>query len=316
MKHTLVALVEDKPGVLNRVSSLLRRRNFNIDSIAVGHTEQPNLSRMTIIVEGDDARVEQARKQLDKVIEVVKIVDITSNSSVARELALVKVKATASTRNEIIQIVDIFRANIVDVSSDSLIVEVTGDEDKVNSLLDLFRGFGIREIARTGRIALTRGGAGPLQVEESREVKASKQQLKAPPLEAESPPNLRDSGCQVIVAEAKGTDGWKNAKKAGFKVTDAAVVAKEADIIVMLVPDTLQSKVYRESIEKELSSGKMLMFAHGFNIHFGQILPPDDVDVTMIAPKCSGHKLRRRYNEGSGAPALVAVHQDARSEEP
>lgn len=188
-KHTLVALVEDRPGVLNRVSSLFRRRNFNIESIAVGHTEQPNLSRMTIIVEGDDAKVEQVRKQLDKVIDVVKIVDITSDDKVARELALVKVKATASTRNEIIQIVDIFRANIVDVSSDSLMVEVTGDEDKVNSLLDLLRGFGIREIARAGRIALTRGGAGPLQVEEPREVKALKQPPKPPPSEAESPPD-------------------------------------------------------------------------------------------------------------------------------
>ena len=188
-KHTLVALVEDKPGVLNRVSSLLRRRNFNIDSIAVGHTEQPNLSRMTIIVEGDDAKVEQARKQLDKVIEVVKIVDITSNESVARELALVKVKATASSRSEIIQIVDIFRANIVDVSSDSVMVEVTGDEDKVNSLLELLRGFGIREIARTGRIAETRGGVGPLQVEEPRETKVSKQLAKTLPPEADIPPD-------------------------------------------------------------------------------------------------------------------------------
>ncbi|UCH51327.1 MAG: acetolactate synthase small subunit [Chloroflexota bacterium] len=188
-RHILVALVEDRPGVLNRVSSLLRRRNFNIDSIAVGHTEQPNLSRMTIVVEGDDAKVEQVRKQLDKVVDVVKIVDITSNESVARELALVKVKATASSRSEIIQIVDIFRSNIVDVSSDSVMVEVTGDEEKVNSLLDLLRGFGIREIARTGRIALTRGGAGPLQVEESREVKVPKQAPKAASSEAESPPD-------------------------------------------------------------------------------------------------------------------------------
>jgi len=194
-KHTLVALVEDRPGVLNRVSSLLRRRNFNIDSIAVGHTEQFNLSRMTIIVEGDDAKVEQVRKQLDKVVDVVKIVDITSNDSVDRELALVKVKASASTRSEIIQIVDIFRANIVDVSSDSVMVEVTGDEEKVNSLLELLRGFGIREIARAGRIALTRGGAGPLQVEEPREFKAPKQaqaqaqEPKTLPPEAESPPD-------------------------------------------------------------------------------------------------------------------------------
>ncbi len=188
-KHTLVALVEDRPGVLNRVSSLFRRRNFNIESIAVGHTEQPNLSRMTIIVEGDDAKVEQVRKQLDKVVDVVKIVDITSDDKVARELALVKVKSTASTRSEIIQIVDIFRANIVDVSPGSLMVEVTGDEEKVGSLVDLLRGFGIREIARTGRIALTRGAVGPLQVEEPREAKAPKQPPKAPPSEAESPPD-------------------------------------------------------------------------------------------------------------------------------
>lgn len=123
--------------------------------------------------------------------------------------------------------------------------------------------------------------------------------------------NLRDSGCQVIVAEAKGTEGWKNAQKAGFKAAAAAEVAKQASIIVMLVPDTLQPKVYHESIERELSSGKMIMFAHGFNIHFGQIVPPLDVDVTMIAPKCPGHMLRRLYTEGSGPPALVAVHHDA-----
>ena len=123
--------------------------------------------------------------------------------------------------------------------------------------------------------------------------------------------NLRDSGCQVIVAEAKGTEGWKNAKKAGFKVASAAEVAKEATIIVMLTPDNLQPIVYRESIEKQLSSGKMLMFAHGFNIHYGQIVPPSNIDVTMIAPKCPGHMLRQLYTEGSGPPALVAVHQNA-----
>jgi acetolactate synthase-1/3 small subunit len=146
---------------------------------------------MTIIVEGDDAKVEQVRKQLDKVVDVVKIVDITGDEKVARELALVKVKATASTRSAIIQIVDVFRANIVDVSPDSLMVEVTGDEEKISSLLELLRGFGIRDIARTGRIALTRGGAGPLQVEEPKEAKAPKapKPPKAPPPEADSPPD-------------------------------------------------------------------------------------------------------------------------------
>lgn len=163
--HILVALVEDKPGVLNRVSSLFRRRNFNIESIAVGHSEQPNLSRMTIVVDGDSAKVEQVRKQMDKIVEVVKIIDITDDEPVARELALIKVKATPATRSEIIQIVDIFRANIVDVSIDSLMVEVTGDQDKIDSLLELLRGFGIKEMARTGRVALSRGGSGPLLVE-------------------------------------------------------------------------------------------------------------------------------------------------------
>jgi acetolactate synthase-1/3 small subunit len=157
-KHTLVALVEDKPGVLNRVASLFRRRAFNIQSLAVGHSEQLGLSRMTVVVNGDSAKVEQVRKQLDKLINVIRVTDITEGNIVARELALIKVNATASTRSEIIQIVDIFRANIVDVASDSLTVEVTGDEDKVESLFELLRSFGIKEVTRTGRIALTRGG--------------------------------------------------------------------------------------------------------------------------------------------------------------
>jgi len=165
-KHTLVALVEDKPGVLNRMASLFRRRGFNIESIAVGHSEVPHLSRMTIVVDGSTAMVEQVRKQLDKVIDVVRVSDISGDNTVARELALIKVKATSSTRSEIIEIVDIFRASIVDVASGSLTIEVTGDEEKINSLFNLLRGFGIKEIARTGRIAMTRGASGSLLVEE------------------------------------------------------------------------------------------------------------------------------------------------------
>ncbi len=177
-KHTLVALVEDKPGVLNRMTSLFRRRSFNIESIAVGHSETPHLSRMTIVVDGATTMVEQVRKQLDKVIDVVKVTDITGDSIIARELALIKVKTTASTRSEIIQIVDIFRANIVDVGSDSVTVEVTGDEDKINSLLSLLRGFGINELARTGRIAMTRGVSSPLKVErESTSTRAKRQEI-------------------------------------------------------------------------------------------------------------------------------------------
>ena len=174
MKHTLVAIVEDKPGVLNRMASLFRRRGFNIDSIAVGHSEVPHLSRVTIVVDGSTTMVEQVRKQLDKVVDVVKVSDITGDEIVTRELALFKVRATSASRSEIIEIVDIFRASIVDVASDSLTIEITGEEDKIESLLNLLRGFGIREIARTGRIAMVRGSTSQLQVEE----KASKSNKK------------------------------------------------------------------------------------------------------------------------------------------
>ncbi len=160
-KHTVVALVEDRPGVLNRVASLIRRRSFNIESIAVGHSEQPGLSRMTIVVDGATTAVEQVRKQLDKLIEVIKVTDITEGRIIARELALIKVHATPSTRSEIIQIVDIFRAKIVDVAADSMIIEATGDEEKIDSLYSLLKKFGIKELARTGRIALLRGGTVP-----------------------------------------------------------------------------------------------------------------------------------------------------------
>jgi acetolactate synthase-1/3 small subunit len=157
IKHTLVALVEDRPGVLNRVASLIRRRSFNIDSIAVGHSEIPGLSRMTIVVDGATTAVEQVRKQLDKLIEVVRVTELAEGRIIARELALIKVHATSATRSEVIQIVDIFRAKIVDVASDSMTIEATGEEEKIDSLYNLLKKFGIKELARTGRIALSRG---------------------------------------------------------------------------------------------------------------------------------------------------------------
>jgi len=122
--------------------------------------------------------------------------------------------------------------------------------------------------------------------------------------------NLRDSGCKVVVSDAKGSPNWKKAVADGFKPMAADAVAKEADIIMMLVPDTLQALIYKNDIQKHLTRGKMLMFAHGFNIHYGQIVPPDNVDVTMIAPKCPGHMLRQLYTEKSGSPALIAVYQN------
>jgi len=152
--------MEDRKGVLNRVASLLRRRGFNIESLSVGHTDLPQISRMTIVVNGDDAIVEQVAKQLYKVIDVLKVSDVSRDKAVERELALVKVASNAQTRSEIMQIVDIYRAKIVDVAADSLMIEATGTEDKIDSMINLLRGFGIKELARTGSVAMVRGAAG------------------------------------------------------------------------------------------------------------------------------------------------------------
>jgi acetolactate synthase I/III small subunit len=157
MKHTLAVLVENKSGVLSRVASLFSRRGYNIDSLAVGVTEDPEISRMTIVVQGDDQVLEQVTKQLNKLIDVIKVSDIGADDAVERELALIKVSADVTSRAEIIQIVNIFRARIVDVAPKSITVEVTGDESKINAIEKLLRQFGIKEMVRTGKIALVRG---------------------------------------------------------------------------------------------------------------------------------------------------------------
>jgi acetolactate synthase-1/3 small subunit len=149
--------MENKPGVLNRISSLFRRRNFNIESLTVGHSETPGISRMTIVTEGDSRIVEQVEKQLYKLINVTKVTNVTDEPAVIRELALIKVMADGTTRSEITGLVDIFRAKVVDVAPDSVMIEITGTEDKVDSLVGLLRPFGVREMARTGRVAMVRG---------------------------------------------------------------------------------------------------------------------------------------------------------------
>jgi len=156
-KHTLVALVEDHPGVLNRVASLFRRRGFNIDSIAVGPTETEGVSRMTIVVDGATTQVEQVEKQLYKLIDVLKVSDITGDRMIARELALIKVRCNNLNRHEIVQLAQIFRAEIIDVTDTTLVVQVVGDEETIENLLAVLRPYGVREIARTGRVAMARG---------------------------------------------------------------------------------------------------------------------------------------------------------------
>lgn len=173
MKHTVAVLVENKPGVLARVSGLFSRRGFNIESLAVGVTENADTSRMTIVVSGDDKVLEQVMKQLNKLIDVIRVSDIPPEDSVNRELALIKVGVDSTTRAEVMQIVDIFRAKIVDVGVKSLIVEVTGDESKINAIEQLLRQFGVKEMVRTGKVAMNRG-AKVVQSEVSKIVLCSK----------------------------------------------------------------------------------------------------------------------------------------------
>ncbi|ABX07080.1 acetolactate synthase, small subunit [Herpetosiphon aurantiacus DSM 785] len=171
MKHTLVALLRDQPGVLNRSVSLFRRRGFNIESLTVGHTETPGISRMTLVVDGDTTSVEQVIKQLYKLIDVLKVSDVSQDPNVTRDLLLVKVYAPPAKRSELMQLADIFGAKIVDVVPDAMMIELSGSPEQLDRFVDLIRPFGIRELVRTGCVAMTRGAStvsGPYQNQEFR----------------------------------------------------------------------------------------------------------------------------------------------------
>ena len=159
MQHTLVALVEDKPGVLNRVASLFRRRAFNIESLTVGHTEQPGVSRMTIVIDSNQTNAERVTANLYKLVNVIQIKDLADQPSVMRDLALIKVSAPPERRSEVMQLVEVYRARIVDVTYDSLIIEITGDVDKIDSFVQVLQPIGVLEMVRTGLVAMARGAA-------------------------------------------------------------------------------------------------------------------------------------------------------------
>ncbi len=154
--HILVAQVQDQPGVLNRVTSLFRRRMFNIESLTVGHTDQPGVSRMTVVVDGARTSVEQVTKQLYKLIEVTKVSEVTQESVVAHELALIKVSASAGHRPEVLQLASVYNATVVHVTPDAVLIEATGPEDKIDALVSVLRTYGIKEMVRTGVIAMTK----------------------------------------------------------------------------------------------------------------------------------------------------------------
>jgi acetolactate synthase-1/3 small subunit len=156
-RHVLVAIVLDKPGVLNRVASLMRARNFNIDSLAVSHTDRPDTSRMTITLHGDDVAVEQATKQLYRLIDVLKVQDVTNEPTIENELALVKLRATDTNRPEILRLVELSRGRVVDLTPESVVVEVTGTETEVDDFVAMVRTYGIKELVRTGAVVMSRG---------------------------------------------------------------------------------------------------------------------------------------------------------------
>ena len=160
-KRIFVVYVEDKPGVLNRVASLFRRRAYNIDSLSVGHTDKEGVSRMTIVMEADDTVARLVEANLYKLVNVLRVEDVTRGPSVSRDLALIKVQADASRRAEVLQVIEVFRARVVDVTPGALITEITGTEDKIDGLLDVLRPFGIIEMARTGTVAMARGAEAP-----------------------------------------------------------------------------------------------------------------------------------------------------------
>ena len=322
-------LVDNSSGVLSRVAGLFSRRGYNIDSLTVGETLDPKLSRMTITVTGDDDILEQIEKQLAKLIDVKEIVELPHDESVCRELVLIKVLCTREERQQITTMADIYRANIVDVAKNSLIISLTGSQSKIDSFIALLDGFKITELARTGITGLARGAAnllfitfgGICKMAEAKIYYQSDCNLSL--LDGKTIAiigygsqghahalNLKDSGCHVIIGLYEGSKSWKRAEEQGFEVFTAAEAAKQADIIMILINDEKQAKLYKEDIEPNLEPGNMLMFAHGFNVHFGLIKAPKGVDVTMIAPKGPGHTVRSEYQEGKGVPCLVAVEQD------
>jgi len=157
-RHTLSVLVENKPGVLARIAGLFSRRGFNIDSLAVGPTEHPEVSRMTIVVNVEDSPLEQVTKQLNKLVEVIKIVELDGSASVSRELLLVKVRADATTRGQVLEVVQLFKAKVVDVATDAITVQVVGNQDKLEDFLRIVEPFGVRELVQSGMVAIGRGG--------------------------------------------------------------------------------------------------------------------------------------------------------------
>ena len=334
-------LVEDKPGVLARVASLFSRRGFNIESLAVGATEQKDMSRMTIVVTRRGPPLEQVTKQLNKLINVIKIVEQDDDNSVARELALIKVRADAGTRSQVIEAVNLFRAKVIDVSPDSLTIEATGTPASSRRCCGCWsRSASVKSCSRdmVSLVAADPRGIGTVKVSTANPTRREGNSHMAVEMFYDDDADLsiiqgrkvgvigygsqghahslslRDSGVRCSVGLKEGSKSRDKVDEQGLDVDTPAEVAKWADVIMLLAPDTAQADIFTNDIEPNLKAGDALFFGHGLNIHFDLIKPPADVTVGMVAPKGPGHLVRRQFVDGKGVPCLIAVDQDPTGE--
>ena len=322
---------------------------------------------MTFVVVGDDSVLEQVRKQLEKIVTVVRVDDISSQDHVERDLMLIKVAAKQGHRSEVRELTEIFRGRIVDVGAEMVMIEIAGQERKIEAFIEMMRPFGIIELVRTGRIAMVRGGNQKVEEAKATNDQAANDQWRyavdgrrarptrfnrstdnrqlstdnrgAKTMTAEvfydkdadlsllknktiailgygsqghgHAQNLRDSGCNVIVAELEGTANYEQAVKDGFKPISAAAATKQADIITMLLPDEVQADVFRAEVRDNLSPGNILVCSHGFNVHFNQFEIPKGVATILVAPKGPGHLVRAEFVKGGGVPCLIALGPNA-----
>ena len=284
VRQTLALLVDNEPGVLSQIARLFSRKGYNIEAFAAGPTENPGVTRITIDVLADEPHTELLCNQLRKLYPVHSVKWLNTDTSIYRELMLIKVSAeSGAVRNDIIQLANIFRAQIIDVSLDTLTLGITGDAEKMSGLVNILEALNGKTIAIIGYGS--QGHAHAL--------------------------NLRDSGCNVIVGLRKGGKSWPVAEKDGFEVYTVAEATRKADIIMILINDEVQAAVYKSEIAPNLEPGNAIAFAHGFNIRYKQIVAPEGVDVFMAAPKGPGHTVRSQYVAGKGVPCLIAVEQNA-----
>ena len=322
-RHIISVLLENEAGALSRVVGLFSARGYNIETLTVAPTEDPTLSRMTIVTGGSDDIIEQITKHLNRLIEVVKVVDLTEGQHIERELMLMKVRAVGKEREELKRTADIFRGRIIDVTDRSYTIELTGAATKLDAFIEGDRPRGDPGDGPDRRVRHRPRRTHPENLNNhNREnsmnvyydkdadlslIKGRKVAIIGYGSQGHAhAQNLKDSGGNVVVGLRKGGASWDKVGKAGLQVAEVADAVKDADFVMMLLPDEHIGQVYREDIEPVIKNGAALAFAHGFNIHYGQVMPRADLDVVMVAPKAPGHTVRGTYTQGGGVPMLIS----------